>query len=104
VYPAEIERVLAGHSAVAMSAVGPILDEVKGELARAYVVLKPGMSATGGADRLLPAAPGRLQAAALRAARGRPAQDLYRQDHAARAEDAGLSGHESLIMTRGYGV
>jgi long-chain acyl-CoA synthetase len=46
VYPAEIERVLAQHPAVAMSAVGPVEDEVKGELARAYVVLRPGASAT----------------------------------------------------------
>jgi long-chain acyl-CoA synthetase len=46
VYPAEIERVLAGHAAVAMSAVGAIADEIKGELARAYVVLRPGAVAT----------------------------------------------------------
>jgi long-chain acyl-CoA synthetase len=46
VYPAEIERVLAGHSAVAMSAIGSIPDQVKGELARAYVVLRPGATAT----------------------------------------------------------
>lgn len=46
VYPAEIERVLAGHAAVAMSAVGAVPDEVRGELARAYVVLRPGASAT----------------------------------------------------------
>jgi long-chain acyl-CoA synthetase len=46
VYPAEIERVLAGHPAVAMSAVGPVSDEVKGELACAYVVLRPGAMAT----------------------------------------------------------
>ena len=46
VYPAEIERVLAGHAAVAMSAVGAVTDEIKGELARAYVVLRPGASAT----------------------------------------------------------
>jgi long-chain acyl-CoA synthetase len=42
VYPAEIERVLAAHPAVAMVAVGPVPDEVKGELARAYVVLRAG--------------------------------------------------------------
>ena len=42
VFPAEIERVLAAHPAVAMSAVGRVPDEMKGELARAYVVLKPG--------------------------------------------------------------
>jgi long-chain acyl-CoA synthetase len=46
VYPAEIERVLAGHPAVAVSAVGAVSDEVRGELARAYVVLRPGASAT----------------------------------------------------------
>ena len=46
VYPAEIERVLAGHPAVAMSAVGPIADEMKGELARAYIVLRPDASVT----------------------------------------------------------
>ena len=41
VYPAEIERVIAGHPAVAMVAVGSQADAVKGELARAYVVLRP---------------------------------------------------------------
>ena len=46
VYPAEIERVLAGHAAVAMSAVGAVTDGIKGELARAYVVLRPGAVAT----------------------------------------------------------
>jgi long-chain acyl-CoA synthetase len=46
VYPAEIERVIAGHPAVAMVAVGRQADEVKGELARAYVVLRPGATAT----------------------------------------------------------
>jgi long-chain acyl-CoA synthetase len=37
---------LAGHPAVAMVAVGRQSDPVKGELARAYVVLRPGASAT----------------------------------------------------------
>jgi long-chain acyl-CoA synthetase len=46
VYPAEIERVVAAHPAVAMVAVGPVPDETRGELARAYVVLRPGTSAT----------------------------------------------------------
>ncbi|MCU1679548.1 MAG: fatty-acid--CoA ligase [Amycolatopsis sp.] len=38
VYPAEIERVLAAHPAVAMVAVGGVADPIKGELACAYVV------------------------------------------------------------------
>lgn len=46
VYPAEIERVVAGHPAVTMVAVGGIPDPVKGELARACVVLRPGAQAT----------------------------------------------------------
>jgi long-chain acyl-CoA synthetase len=45
VYPAEIERVLAGHPAVALVAVGSVEDEMKGELAKAYIVLKAGASA-----------------------------------------------------------
>jgi long-chain acyl-CoA synthetase len=45
VYPAEIERVVAGHPAVAMVAVGAVPDDVRGELARAYVVLRPGATA-----------------------------------------------------------
>jgi len=46
VYPAEIERVVASHPAVAMVAIGRLPDELKGEVARAYVVLKPGTSSS----------------------------------------------------------
>jgi len=46
VYPAELERVLAGHPAVAMVAVGPVPDPVRGELACAYVVRAPGSDPT----------------------------------------------------------
>jgi long-chain acyl-CoA synthetase len=38
VYPAEIERVLAGHPDVALCAVGKRADELKGEIAVAFVV------------------------------------------------------------------
>jgi long-chain acyl-CoA synthetase len=41
VYPAEIERVMCMHPAVALAAVGSVPDEAKGELAKAYVMLKP---------------------------------------------------------------
>ena len=43
VYPAELERVLCMHPAVALAAVGRIPDAVKGELAKAYVVLHAGV-------------------------------------------------------------
>jgi len=46
IYPAEIERVVAAHPAIAMVAVGAIPDETKGELAKAYVVLKAGTAVT----------------------------------------------------------
>ena len=45
VFPAEIERVVAAHPAVAMVAVGRQPDELKGEIAKAYVVLRPGAEA-----------------------------------------------------------
>jgi long-chain acyl-CoA synthetase len=45
VFPAEIERVIAAHPSVAMVAVGGQPDEFKGEIAKAYVVLKPGVTA-----------------------------------------------------------
>lgn len=43
IYPAELERVIAEHPAVAMVAVGSIPDEAKGELAKAYVVPRQGV-------------------------------------------------------------
>jgi long-chain acyl-CoA synthetase len=42
IYPAEIERVLSAHPLVALVGVGPVPDQVKGELACAYVVLRNG--------------------------------------------------------------
>ena len=45
VYPAELERVIAAHPAVAMVAVGGQPDELKGEIAKAYIVLKTGVTA-----------------------------------------------------------
>ena len=43
IYPAELEQVLAGHPAVAMVAVASVADAEKGELAKAFVVLRPGL-------------------------------------------------------------
>ncbi|MFI9551171.1 class I adenylate-forming enzyme family protein [Nonomuraea endophytica] len=60
VYPAEIERVLAAHPAVAMVAVGPVPDEVKGETARAYIVPSGGSTTT--AEELIEYCRGRLAA------------------------------------------
>ena len=51
VYPAELERVIAGHPDVALVAVGTIADEEKGELAKAYIVPKAG--STPQADNII---------------------------------------------------
>lgn len=44
IYPAEVEEVLATHPAVAMSAVASLPDEEKGEIAKAFVVLRSGIA------------------------------------------------------------
>ncbi|MDE2436545.1 MAG: FadD3 family acyl-CoA ligase [Sphingomonadales bacterium] len=44
VYPAEVEKLLAEHPAIAMSAVVGVPDERLGEVGRAFVVLRPGAS------------------------------------------------------------
>lgn len=46
IYPAELEQVIAGHPSVAMVAVAPVADAEKGELAKAYIVLRPGQVST----------------------------------------------------------
>ncbi len=46
VYPAEVEKLLSAHPAIAMVAVVGIPDERMGEIGRAYVVLRPGATAT----------------------------------------------------------
>ena len=43
-YPAEIERIIAAHPAVAQVAVVGVPDERLGEVGKAYVVPRPGMS------------------------------------------------------------
>jgi long-chain acyl-CoA synthetase len=46
IYPAEIENVLFKNPKVAMATVIGVPDEVKGEIAKAYIVLKEGQSAS----------------------------------------------------------
>jgi acyl-CoA synthetase (AMP-forming)/AMP-acid ligase II len=45
-YPAEIERILSQHPAIGIVAVIGVPDERLGEVGKAYVVLRPGTSAT----------------------------------------------------------
>ena len=103
IYPAEIERVIVGHPSVAMVGVGARPDPHKGEIAKAYIVLKSGASAD--ADdiiELLPQASGGLQGAARGAIRPGAADDVVGQDHAARAEDA-RSGRPGRPVRRRIG-
>lgn len=46
VWPREVEEVLAAHPAVAEVGVAGVLDAQRGELVKAWVVLRPGLSAT----------------------------------------------------------
>src|SRR5215212_8482958 len=46
VWPRELEEVIAAHPAVAEVGVAGIPDAAKGEVAKAWVILRPGMSAT----------------------------------------------------------
>lgn len=46
IYPREVEEVLAQHPAVLEVAVGGVPDEKRGETVKAWVVLKPGMTAS----------------------------------------------------------
>ena len=46
IYPVEVEEILYTNPSVAMAAVIGIPDDVKGELAKAYIVLKEGKTAT----------------------------------------------------------
>jgi HIP---CoA ligase len=41
-YPAEVERLLSGHTAVEMVAVTGVADERLGEVGKAFIVLRPG--------------------------------------------------------------
>jgi len=46
VYPAEVEKLLAAHPAVAQAAVIGVPDQRMGEVGRAFVILRPGMQAS----------------------------------------------------------
>jgi len=46
VYPAEVEKLLASHPAIAMAAVVGVPDERMGEVGKAFVVLRPDASST----------------------------------------------------------
>ncbi|MBY8822163.1 AMP-binding protein [Sphingomonas colocasiae] len=49
IYPAELEQVIAAHPSVAMVAVAAVADAEKGELAKAFVVLRPDHAADAAA-------------------------------------------------------
>ena len=46
IYPAEVERVIAEHPGVALVAVAPTGDEIKGQVPKAFIVIKAGAQCT----------------------------------------------------------
>ena len=86
VYPAEIERVIAGAPGRRNGRRGPyVADDVKGELATAYVVLRPGMSASQQdiVDHCRPSLAAYKLPRGVRICR-RSSQDVERESYAAR--------------------
>jgi long-chain acyl-CoA synthetase len=61
IWPREVEEVLYRHPAVAECAVVGVPDSHKGELARAFVVVRGGAPPTPQADGLMPEAEGRMK-------------------------------------------
>ena len=81
IWPREVEEVLYRHPGIRECAVIGVPHAVKGEIAKAVVVARPGLVADGrGAGRVLPRAPGRLQGAARVRVRRRAAQERVGKD------------------------
>ena len=101
--PFEVESALMEHPAVAEAGVIGIPDAIAGEMVKAFVSLKPGHAAVGGAAtgalrfRAQPPRP-RRRAQGDRVPR-RSAQDAQRQDHAAAAPARELGLPEGDIST-----
>ncbi len=86
VWPREIEEVIAAHPAVHEVGVAGVPDAVKGEVAQAWVVLKPGPQRDRRrAARLLPRATRAVQGAGASGIPQGAAQDDGRESPAARA-------------------
>ena len=86
VWPREIEEVLAAHPAVMEVGVAGVPDAVKGEVAKAWVVLKAGQHGhRGGAARVLPRAARAVQSAGARRVPDGAAEDDGREGPAAGA-------------------
>ena len=93
IWPREVEEVLYRHPAVGECAVVGVPDALRGEVAKAFVVLRPGaVPDARGARRPLPGAPRDLQGAADVRGRRRAAEEPLREDpeaRPARPTDAG---------------
>ncbi len=90
--PFEVESALLEHAAVAESAVVGVPDDDRGQIVKAFVVLRPGQEP---GDRLVAGAPGArqgghrpVQVSARDRVRGRASEDRERKDPARRAAPA----------------
>ena len=91
VYPREIDELLFKHPAILEAATVGVPDSFSGEAVKAFVVLKPGMSAERRRiARLSQAEPRQIQMAEIHLLRRRAATLRRRQDRQARAEGGGL--------------
>ena len=95
-YPAEIEQQIMEHPAISQVAVVGVPDDRLGEVAKAFVVLRPASSLDAEElHRLVPRAHGELQGPAVRRGSRRPAPQRHRQGREVRAPSARMS-HQSV--------
>ncbi len=104
VFPAEIERVVAPHPGVAMVAVGRSARRAQGRDRQGLRRAEAGRHAGRGCDSCaVPGSAGGVQGAAGSAVRCRSAQDVHRQDHAPRTQDArrrrGLKSMRAVVRS-----
>ena len=100
VWPREIEEVIAAHPAVLEVGVAGVPDAVKGEVAKAWVVLKAGQHGhRGRAARLLPRAARAVQGAGARRVPDGAAEDDGRQGAAARAGRRSTCGRRTALAS-----
>ena len=99
----EVEHVLDEHPAVAESAVVAVPDETRGQVPKAFVVLKPGTRALGGAGPAAhgprQAGAGALQVSATGRVRDGAAADGNREDPAHRAARGGGAARRAVLIS-----
>jgi hypothetical protein len=98
--PGEIEDCLTGHPDVVMAAAVGVPDALRGQVVRAFVVLRAGAARDGSGASLIDRVRQRISphvAPRDIIIRDEPADDRHRQDHASRTARAGMAPEDALL-------